>query len=54
LALAVIKHKGMDAKDAVLRRSIALRIVQAMLQQAKRRKVAALPKRKGVRLWKLP
>src|SRR6478672_10900042 len=33
LALAVIKAKGMDAKDAVLRRSIAFRIVQALNMQ---------------------
>jgi hypothetical protein len=53
LALAVIKAKGMDAKDAVLRKSIAYRIVQAMTMQAKRRKLTMLPKRKGVRMWRL-
>lgn len=53
LALAVIKAKGLDAKDAVLRRSIAFRIVQALSLQAKRRKLTMLPKRKGVRVWKL-
>jgi hypothetical protein len=53
LALAVIKAKGMDAKDAVLRRSIAFRIVQALNMQAKRRTIAQLPKRKGVRVWKV-
>ncbi len=54
LALAVIKAKGLDAKDAVLRRSIAFRIVQAMRLQAKRRTMTAAPKRKGVRVWRLP
>jgi hypothetical protein len=53
LALAVIDAKGMDGKDAVLRRSIAFRIVQAMNLQAKRRTVTALTKRKGVRMWRL-
>lgn len=53
LALAVIKAKGLDAKDVVLRRSIALRIVQALRLQAKRRKITMLPKRRGVRLWRL-
>lgn len=53
LALAVIEAKGMDVKDAVLRRSIAFRIVQAMYLQAKRGKVGTLPKRKGVRVWRL-
>lgn len=54
LALAVIKTKGLDAKDAVLRRSLAFRIVQALRLQAKRRGVVALPKRKGVMVWRLP
>jgi hypothetical protein len=52
LALAVIKAKGMDSKDAVLRRSIAFRIVQAMSLQAKRGKVTKAAKRKGVRMWR--
>ncbi len=54
LALAVIQAKGLDAGDAVLRRSIAFRIVQAMRLQAKRRAMIAAPKRKGVRVWRLP
>jgi len=53
LALAVLKAKGLDAKDTVLRRSIAFRIVQALRLQMKRRAVIALPKRKGVRVWQL-
>jgi hypothetical protein len=53
LALAVIKAKGMDSKDTVLRRSIAFRIVQALALQAKRRKITMLPKYKGVRVWRL-
>ena len=51
LALRVMAAKGLDAKDAVLRRSIAFRIVQAMRLQAKRHKMAAMPKRKGIRVW---
>jgi hypothetical protein len=51
LALHVIKAKGLDSKDAVLRRSIAFRIVQALRLQAKRGGVAPMPKRKGVRVW---
>ena len=54
LALRVIKDKRLDAKDAVLRRSIAFRIVQAMRLQAKRGQVNGLPKRRGVRVWKSP
>ncbi len=54
LALCVIRAKGMDNTDNVLRRSVAFRIVQALRLQAKRRQVTALPKRKGVRMWRLP
>ena len=53
LAVRVIRAKGMDTKDAVLRQSIAFRIVQALRLQAKRKQVAALPKRKGVSVWRM-
>lgn len=53
LALRVIRFKGMDENDAMLRRSIAFRIVQAFRLQAKRGSITALPKRKGVRMWRL-
>jgi hypothetical protein len=53
LAMRVIRKKRLDTKDAVLRKSIAFRIVQAMRLQAKRHKVLQLPKRKGVRVWNL-
>jgi hypothetical protein len=53
LALCVIRAKGMDIADAILRRSVAFRIVQAMLLQAKRLRVGVLAKRKGVRIWRL-
>lgn len=53
LALRVIRSKGMDEGDSVLRRSIAFRITQALNMQAKRGTIGALPKRKGVRMWKL-
>ncbi len=54
LALRVIKSKGLDAKDTVLRRSIAFRIVQALRLQRRRGKVKGSEKRKGVRVWRLP
>jgi hypothetical protein len=53
LAVRVIRAKGLDAKDTVLRRSVAFRIVQAMRLQAGRGKLDVLPKRKGVRMWRL-
>ncbi len=49
LALAVIRAKGMDENDAVLRKAIGFRIVQAMLRQEMRGHVASHGKRKGVR-----
>jgi hypothetical protein len=52
LALCVLRAKRLDTKDAVLRQSIAFRIVQAMRLQAKRGIVDALEKRKGVRVWR--
>jgi hypothetical protein len=54
LALRVIRAKGLDDCDNVLRRSVAFRIVQAMRMQAKRQKVEAMTKRKGIRVWRLP
>ncbi|HEY2419269.1 MAG TPA: hypothetical protein VGH84_15195 [Steroidobacteraceae bacterium] len=54
LAVRVVKAKGLDAKDTVLRRSVAFRIVQAMRLQATRRILTQLPRRKGVSMWKLP
>jgi hypothetical protein len=53
LALRVIRAKGMDESDRVLRASIAFRITQALNLQAKRGSVGTLPKRKGVRMWSL-
>lgn len=54
LALAVIRAKGMDEGDAVLRKAINYRIVQAMRMQEKRRMVCGAGKRKGVRVWTNP
>lgn len=53
LALAVIRMKELDEGDAVLRKSIAFRIVQAMGMQAKRKLVDSSEKRNGVRVWRL-
>jgi len=42
----------MGHRDTVLRQSIAFRIVQALRLQARRGKVTAFDKRKGVRVWR--
>lgn len=52
LALRVIRAKGLDEGDRVLRTSITYRIVQAMRLQLKRGKVESPEKRSGVRLWR--
>ena len=51
LAVRVVKAKGLDLEDKVLRTSIAFRIVQALRQQHKRGKIGDVGKRKGVRVW---
>jgi hypothetical protein len=51
LGLAVTRAKGMDEGDAVLRKAVNYRIVQAMRMQELRGKVSAGGKRKGVRVW---
>lgn len=53
LAYRVMTAKGLDTGDKVLSRSLCLRIVQALRMQAKRGKVTALDKRKGVRVWRV-
>jgi hypothetical protein len=51
LAFRVIQAKGMDEADAVLRTSLAFRIVQALRLQAKRGTVTSLGKGSNVCLW---
>src|SRR3990172_2555275 len=53
LALRVIRTKGLDEDDSVLRTSITYRIVQAMRLQWKRGGVESPAKRNGVRIWRL-
>jgi hypothetical protein len=51
LARAVIRAKGMDETDAVLRKAIGFRIVQVMLRQEARGYAATAGRRRGVRVW---
>lgn len=53
LAVIVIKEKGFDEEDAVLRQSITYRIVQAMRLQWKRGRIDSPGKEHGVRIWRL-
>lgn len=54
LGLAIIRAKGMDETDKVLRKAISSRIAQAMLKQEMRGRVAGDRKRRGARVWCLP
>lgn len=51
LALAVLRAKGMNEDDAVLRKAVAYSIINVMRQQFRRGKVADSAKRRGVRVW---
>ncbi|MCW2282488.1 hypothetical protein M2323_000005 [Rhodoblastus acidophilus] len=51
LALRVVRAKGLDEGDKVLRKSVSFRIVQALSMAAKRGTVGDIGKRKGVRVW---
>lgn len=52
LALAVVRAKGLDEADTVLRKALVYRIVQAMRMQEKRGRIVGAGKRKGVRIWR--
>jgi hypothetical protein len=51
LALYVIRAKGIDENDSVLRKAIGFRVIQAMLRQEMRGHVTPTGKRRGVRVW---
>lgn len=51
LALRVIRAKGMDEDDRILRKTIAFRIVQALRLHERRGGVRGDGKRNGVRVW---
>ena len=51
LAAFVLREKGADADDAILRRTIAYNIIQIMGSRLKRGSVQSPGKRGNVRLW---
>lgn len=51
LALRVMRAKGMDESDKVLRSTVAHRVVQALSMRLKRGLITSEGKRDGVRLW---
>ena len=54
LALRVVRAKGLDEGDKVLRQTVTFRIVQVLSIAAKHGRFRSEGKRKGVRLWALP
>jgi hypothetical protein len=53
LALAVLRSKGLDESDGVLRKAVAYSIINVMRQQFKRGRVKDVGMRRGVRIWSL-
>jgi hypothetical protein len=53
LAIRVIRAKGLDEGDKVLRKTVAFRVVQSLSIAAKRGKIFSANKSKGVRVWHL-
>jgi hypothetical protein len=51
LAVRVLRAKGLDENDRVLRQTVTFRIVQALSIAAKRGRFGSEGKRKGVRVW---
>jgi hypothetical protein len=53
LAVRVMRAKGLDEADRVLRKAVTLRLVHALAKQCQRGQIADGGKRKGgVRVWK--
>ncbi|WP_156394110.1 hypothetical protein [Methylobacterium sp. Leaf94] len=53
IALAVIRAKGWDDKDAMLRKAVAYRLIQSLSQAAVQGRIRDAGKRANVRVWKL-
>jgi hypothetical protein len=51
LAVRVLRAKGLDESDKVMRQTVAFRIVQAVRIAAKRGTARSAGRRKGVRVW---
>ena len=53
LASRVAKAKGLDEQDAIMFKSVALRVARALSNALRREIIWELGKRKGVRVWRL-
>ena len=54
IALAVIRAKGWDEGDAMLRKAVAYRLIQSLTRAAMQGRIEDAGKRKGVRVWTTP
>jgi hypothetical protein len=54
LGLRVVRAKGLDETDGVLRNTVVYRVVQALSIQRKRGRVESLGKSKRAVVWILP
>jgi hypothetical protein len=52
LAVRVLRAKGLDEHDKVMRQTVAFRVVQALSIAAKRGVIGSAGKRKGIRVWR--
>lgn len=51
IALAVIRAKGWDESDAMLRKAVAYRLIQSLTRAASQDRIVKLGKHKGVSVW---
>ena len=54
LGLRIVRAKGLDESDGVLRQTVVYRVVQALSIQRKRGRVESIGKRKAAVVWVLP
>ncbi|WP_026607741.1 hypothetical protein [Methylocapsa acidiphila] len=54
LGLRVVRAKGLDETDGVLRQTVVYRVIQALAIQRKRGRVRNTGKRRAVLIWALP
>jgi len=53
IALAVIRAKGWNENDMLLRRAVAYRLIQSLARAAMQGRIQDAGKQKGVRLWSI-
>ena len=54
IALAVIRAKGWDEADTMLRKAVAYRLIQSLTRALAQGRIGEAGKRNGVRVWVAP